>query len=62
MSWIMYHIRMKRVDGSKPTLYFDGGCPVCIREVAMYRNQPGADGVCWVDAARCETAVVRAAP
>ncbi|MBA2724151.1 MAG: DUF393 domain-containing protein [Methylibium sp.] len=36
------------------TLYFDGACPVCSREVAMYRRQPGADGVRWVDVARCE--------
>lgn len=37
-----------------PTLYYDGGCPVCAREMAMYRRQPGAEAVCWVDAARCE--------
>lgn len=43
-------------DHSKPTLYFDGDCPICSREVAMYRRQPGADGVCWVDVARCEPA------
>ena len=36
-----------------PTVYFDGGCPVCSREVAMYRRQPGADGLQWVDVARC---------
>lgn len=22
----------------------------------MYRRQPGADGVCWIDVARCEAA------
>ncbi len=35
-------------------LYYDGDCPVCTREVAMHRKQPGADAVCWVDVARCE--------
>lgn len=44
---------MDTSDASKPTLYFDGGCPVCAREIAMYRRQPGADGVCWVDVSRC---------
>ena len=34
---------------TKPTLYYDGGCPVCSREIAMYKGQPGADNVCWVD-------------
>ncbi len=42
------------VESSKPTLYYDGDCPVCAREVAMYLRQPGADGVCWVDVARCD--------
>jgi predicted DCC family thiol-disulfide oxidoreductase YuxK len=47
---------MSNSDHRKPTLYFDGDCPVCSREVAMYRRQPGADGVCWIDVARCEGA------
>ena len=37
-----------------PTLYFDGACPVCAREVAMYRNERGSDGVRWVDVASCD--------
>lgn len=41
------------LDRNAPTLYFDGGCPVCAREIAMYRRQPGADGVRWVDVSRC---------
>jgi predicted DCC family thiol-disulfide oxidoreductase YuxK len=40
----------------RPTLYFDGACPVCAREVAMVRRQAGAEGVNWVDAARREAA------
>lgn len=33
------------------TVYFDGACPVCQREVALYRAQPGAQACQWVDAA-----------
>lgn len=35
------------------TIYFDGACPVCSREIAFYRRQPGADACAWVDAAAC---------
>ena len=36
------------------TVYFDGGCPVCSREIAMYQRQSGGNTVNWVDAARCD--------
>ena len=35
------------------TVYFDGACPVCRREIALYRQRPGADQLGWVDAAHC---------
>ena len=40
----------------KPALYFDGGCPVCTREIAVYRRQPGAEDIVWVDVSRCSNA------
>ena len=39
-----------------PTLYFDGACPVCQREVALYRRQEGAAQICWVDVSQCAPA------
>lgn len=30
-------------------VYYDGGCPVCRREIGMYRGMTGADQVSWVD-------------
>jgi predicted DCC family thiol-disulfide oxidoreductase YuxK len=35
------------------TVYFDGACPVCTREIAAYRRQPGAEACAWVDASAC---------
>jgi predicted DCC family thiol-disulfide oxidoreductase YuxK len=45
---------MEKATCSLPTLYFDGACPVCSREVAMYQRQPGADRLRWVDVAHCD--------
>jgi predicted DCC family thiol-disulfide oxidoreductase YuxK len=30
-------------------VFYDGGCPVCSREIAFYKARPGADGFEWVD-------------
>jgi predicted DCC family thiol-disulfide oxidoreductase YuxK len=37
------------VAGSKPTVYYDGGCPVCSREIGFYRNRAGVETLDWVD-------------
>ena len=37
------------------TVYFDGACPVCSREIEMYRRQPGASTLQWVDVAQCQS-------
>lgn len=35
------------------TVYYDGACPVCSREIAVYRRQAGAEQCVWVDASTC---------
>jgi predicted DCC family thiol-disulfide oxidoreductase YuxK len=39
-----------------PTVFFDGACPVCSREVAQYRRLQGAEALCFVDASACDDA------
>lgn len=34
------------------TVYFDGLCPVCSREVNVYRRLDRHQGICWQDLAR----------
>jgi predicted DCC family thiol-disulfide oxidoreductase YuxK len=36
-------------EGGCATVYYDGACPLCSREIATYRRLEGADDLRWVD-------------
>ncbi|WP_234731583.1 thiol-disulfide oxidoreductase DCC family protein [Acidocella facilis] len=36
----------------KPVVYYDGGCPVCRREIGFYQTCPGAERIAWQDISR----------
>ncbi|MFN3751491.1 MAG: thiol-disulfide oxidoreductase DCC family protein [Thiobacillus sp.] len=40
------------------TLYYDGGCPVCTREIGFYQRRRGADRINWVNLAACDDAAL----
>ena len=40
------------------TVYYDGACPLCRREIGFYRRSRGADSIAWVDVATTDQASV----
>ncbi len=38
-------------DQKSLTVFYDGSCPLCSREIALYRRQRGAETVCWLNVA-----------
>jgi predicted DCC family thiol-disulfide oxidoreductase YuxK len=36
-------------DAGPVQVFYDGGCPVCSREIAFYQARPDADRFVWVD-------------
>lgn len=43
------------------TVYYDGGCPLCAREIAHYRRRRSAPGaLVWIDAAQDDAALAAA--
>ena len=39
------------------TIYYDGGCPLCRREIATYQSLPGAERLNWTDVAMSDERV-----
>lgn len=35
------------------TVFYDGACPLCRREIGFYQGLKGADTIDWVDVAHC---------
>ena len=43
---------MTATNPEKITVFYDGACPLCQREIAFYRRQRGAGTVQWMDVSR----------
>ena len=39
-------------DAEQLTVFFDGACPLCAKEIRLYRRARGAEEIRWVDASR----------
>ena len=38
-----------RADWHRPVVFYDGGCPLCRREIAHYRRIDADRQLCWID-------------
>ena len=43
-------------EKDRPVAYYDGACPLCAREIGFYRQQEGAERICWVAIGNMEAA------
>lgn len=39
---------------SAVTVFYDGACPLCMREIGFYRKRKNAEAIDWVDVSRCQ--------
>jgi predicted DCC family thiol-disulfide oxidoreductase YuxK len=52
---------MAMTDNAVPscaTVYYDGACPICQREIAIYKRKADRQGVAFVDAAACDVSLL----
>lgn len=47
------------MQDAKLSVYYDGACPICTREIDFYRRRTDAESVAWIDVSRCDAAEVR---
>ena len=38
----------------KPTVFYDGACPLCRREIAFYQKRAGAERIDWIDVSEAQ--------
>ena len=43
-----------RAMGDRTTVFYDGACPLCRREIAFYRRRRGAEAVLWRDVSQAK--------
>ncbi|MCW8306606.1 DUF393 domain-containing protein [Acidiphilium sp. PA] len=41
---------------ARPVVYYDGGCPVCSREIGQYQRRAGGAGFDWMDVTTADAA------
>ena len=45
---------MTPLSSPQLSVYYDGGCPVCTREIGFYQRRRGAESIRWINLATCD--------
>ncbi len=49
---------MSACSEDRVTVYYDGACPLCDREISFYRRRQSADAVRWIDVSQVNSAIL----
>jgi len=48
----------EEMESPRITVFYDGACPLCRREIGFYRRCGGADRIRWRDVAECDPEIL----
>ena len=48
---------MNTTQTDQVTVYFDGSCPLCTKEISLYKNADGAERITFCDVSRADSAL-----
>ena len=49
---------MEQLPSDKPTVYFDGACPLCRKEIGYYQRKDLTSNISWIDISRCDQSLL----
>ena len=56
------NIRAEHLPNQSPqtqlTVYFDGACPLCRKEISYYQRKDNERQVCWIDVSNCDQSLL----
>lgn len=50
--------QLNTADIADLKVFYDGACPLCRREINMYKDLKGAEGINWVNVQSCDAAEI----